>query len=178
VVLVGEEEKLSGNTAQAGCGEGTFCLGVLNAEITLSVNAENGGVPTVDIEVGRSAESFLLLTFGILVPRRSAHVPVGEPKFFCLGVLLLGVVDTVVRNEGFEAFVVVAGQPVDAETAERGTDCAEMFTIHIRFGGNVVDIVKIPGGGNWGGFGMSWSITTFWEKNFNHDSSTVNRRRY
>ena len=46
------------------------------------------------------------------------------------------------------------------------------------YGGNVVDIVKIPGGGNWGGFGMSWSITTFWKKNFNHDSSTVNRRRY
>ena len=52
VVLVGEEEKLSGNAAQAGGGEGTFCLGVLNAEITLPVNAENGRVPAVDIEVG------------------------------------------------------------------------------------------------------------------------------
>ena len=139
MVLVGEKEKLGGNAAQAGGGEGTFCLGVLNAEITLAVNAENGRVPTVDIEVGRGAEGLLLLTFGILVPRRGAHVPVGEPKFFSLGVLLLGVVDAVVRNEGFEAFVVVAGQPVDAETAERGTDGAEALAIHIRFGGNVVD---------------------------------------
>ncbi len=139
MVLVGEEEELGGNAAQTGCREGTFGLGILNAEIPLTVNAENGRVPAVDIEVGRSAEGLLLLTFGILVPGRGAHVPVGEPKFFSLGVLLLGVVDAVVRNEGFEAFVVVAGQPVDAETAERGADCTEALTIHIRFGGYIVD---------------------------------------
>ena len=103
------------------------------------MNAENGGVPTVDIEVGRGAEGLLLLTFGVFHPRSGAHVPVGEPKFFGLGVLLLGVVDAVVRNEGFEAFVVVAGQPVDTEAAERGADRTETFTIHIRLGGNVVD---------------------------------------
>ena len=44
-------------------------------------------------------------------------------------------------------------------------------------GGDLVYIGIIPGGGNWGGIGTSWSITNFWEKNFNHDSSTVNRRR-
>ena len=41
-------------------------------------------------------------------------------------------------------------------------------------------LVVNPGGGigvGWGGFGTPWSITNFWEKNFNHDSSTVNRRR-
>ena len=42
VVLVGEKEELGGNAAQTGCREGTFGLGVLNAEITLAVNAENG----------------------------------------------------------------------------------------------------------------------------------------
>ena len=43
-------------------------------------------------------------------------------------------------------------------------------------GGDLINAVTIPGGG-WGGFGTSWSITDFWKKNFNHDSSTVNRRR-
>lgn len=27
-----------------------------------------------------------------------------------------------------------------------------------------------------GGLGTPWSITNFWKKNFNHDSSTVHRR--
>ena len=44
-------------------------------------------------------------------------------------------------------------------------------------GGDLVYVGTIPGGGGWGGFGTPWSITNFWEKNFNHDSSTVNRRR-
>ncbi|MDN5026238.1 peptide pheromone VP1 [Streptococcus sp. SPS1] len=45
------------------------------------------------------------------------------------------------------------------------------------YGGDLVYAGTIPGGGGWGGFGTPWSITNFWEKNFNHDSSTVNRRR-
>ena len=46
-------------------------------------------------------------------------------------------------------------------------------------GGNVVDIVKIPGGGNWGGLGTSWSITNFWKKYFNDKpESDPDRRRY
>ena len=45
------------------------------------------------------------------------------------------------------------------------------------YGGDLVYVGTIPGGGGWGGFGTPWSITNFWEKNFNHDSSTVNRRR-
>ena len=44
------------------------------------------------------------------------------------------------------------------------------------YGGNLVYLGNIPSGA-WGGFGTPWSITNFWEKNFNHDSSTVNRRR-
>ena len=34
---------------------------------------------------------------------------------------------------------MVAGQPVDAETAERGADCTEALAIYIRFGGYIVD---------------------------------------
>ena len=44
------------------------------------------------------------------------------------------------------------------------------------YGGDLVYLCNIPSGA-WGGFGTPWSITNFWEKNFNHDSSTVNRRR-
>ena len=43
-------------------------------------------------------------------------------------------------------------------------------------GGDLVYLGNIPSGA-WGGFGTPWSITNFWEKYFNHDSSTVNRRR-
>ncbi|MDU1701029.1 MAG: peptide pheromone VP1 [Streptococcus mitis] len=44
------------------------------------------------------------------------------------------------------------------------------------YGGDLVYLGNIPSGA-WGGFGTPWSITNFWEKYFNHDSSTVNRRR-
>ena len=44
------------------------------------------------------------------------------------------------------------------------------------YGGDLAYLGNIPSGA-WGGFGTPWSITNFWEKNFNHDSSTVNRRR-
>ena len=50
---------------------------------------------------------------------------------------------------------------------------AELEKTH---GGDLVYVGNIPSGA-WGGFGTPWSITNFWEKNFNHDSSTVNRRR-
>ena len=44
------------------------------------------------------------------------------------------------------------------------------------YGGDLVYLGNIPSGA-WGGFGIPWSITNFWEKNFNHVSSTFNRRR-
>ena len=44
------------------------------------------------------------------------------------------------------------------------------------YGGDLVYLGNIPSVA-WGGFGTPWSITNFWEKYFNHDSSTVNRRR-
>ena len=42
----------------------------------------------------------------------------------------------------------------------------------VRGGYTVVN----PGGGIVVGWGTPWSITNFWKKYFNHDSSTVNRR--
>ena len=46
-------------------------------------------------------------------------------------------------------------------------------------GGDFVYNANIPGGGNWGGFGTSWSITDFWKKNFNFKpDSDPDRRRY
>ncbi len=46
------------------------------------------------------------------------------------------------------------------------------------YGGDLVYAAVIPGGGGWGGFGTPWSIIDHWKRNFDHDSSTVNRRRY
>ena len=49
------------------------------------------------------------------------------------------------------------------------------------YGGDLVNVANIPGGGNWGGWGglgTPWLIIDHWKRNFNHDSSTVNRRRY
>ena len=50
---------------------------------------------------------------------------------------------------------------------------AELEKVYV---GDLVYLGNIPSGA-WGGFGTPWSITNFWEKYFNHDSSTVNRRR-
>ena len=59
VVLVGEEEELGVESAHSGCGEGAFGLGVFNSEVSLSVDAEDGCVPFIDVEVGRSGEHLL-----------------------------------------------------------------------------------------------------------------------
>ncbi|EOB20989.1 hypothetical protein D061_08682 [Streptococcus pneumoniae 1488] len=46
---------------------------------------------------------------------------------------------------------------------------AELETVYGgEFGNNAV----IPAGA-WGGLGTSWSITNFWKKYFNHDSSLL-----
>ena len=108
MVLVGEEQKLGIEAAHTGCGECALGLGVFNAEVALAVDAKDGRVPTVHVEVGRGGKGFLHLLIGRLFPGRRAHVPVGEPKFFGFHVLLLGVVDAIVSNENLESFVVIA----------------------------------------------------------------------
>lgn len=50
------------------------------------------------------------------------------------------------------------------------------------YGGDLVNVANIPGGGNWGGWGglgTPWSITNFWQKYFNDKTdSDYDRRRY
>ena len=57
--------------------------------------------------------------------------------------MLLRVVDAVVGDESLEAAVVVAGKPVDAETAERGSYGSKTGGIDIRLAANVVDGTEI-----------------------------------
>ena len=75
----------------------------------------------------------------VFLPVRTAHIPVGEPFLFGLEVLHLEVEDAVVRDEGFEPFVVVPRQPIYAETAERGTDAPEVVFVHVRLGAELID---------------------------------------
>ena len=143
VVLVGEEEELGVESAHSGCGEGAFGLGVFNSEVTLSVDAEDGCVPFIDVEVRRSGEHLLHLSFRVFLPRRAAHVPVREPEFFGFDVLLLRVVDAVVGDERLESFVVVSGEPIDAVASETCADGAEAGAVNVGFSGEVVDGGKI-----------------------------------
>ena len=50
------------------------------------------------------------------------------------------------------------------------------------YGGDLVYVANIPGGGNWGGWGglgTPWSITNFWKKYFNDKpESDSDHRRY
>lgn len=55
MVFVGEQQQLGFYAAHAGRGKGAFGLGVLYAEIALSVDAEDGSIPTIHIEVGEVA---------------------------------------------------------------------------------------------------------------------------
>ena len=143
MVFVGEEEELGVEAAHAGCGEGALGLRVLNAEVALAVYAEDGGVPTVDKEVGRLGEDALHLSVGRAVPGSRAHVPVGEPHLFGFDVLLLGVVNAVVGDEALEALVVVAGQPVDAVTAEAGAHGTHAVAVGVGLAGQVVDGAEV-----------------------------------
>ncbi|WP_061419080.1 peptide pheromone VP1 [Streptococcus oralis] len=61
-----------------------------------------------------------------------------------------------------------------AETMELTEDELEKV-----YGGNLVYVANIPGGGNWGGLGTPRSITNFWKKYFNDKpDSNSDRRRY
>ena len=79
MVLVGEEEQLGRYATHAGDGEGALGLGVLDAEVLLSVDAEDGSVPTVDIQMRRGFEHLGTLALSVLVPGCLTHIPVGEP---------------------------------------------------------------------------------------------------
>ena len=80
----------------------------------------DGGVPTVDKEVGRVGIGVGGL--GVFLPVGAAEVPVGEPVLFGFEALLLEVEHAVVGEERLEAVIlVVACQPVYAVGTEGGT---------------------------------------------------------
>ena len=54
-------------SSHSGCGEGAFGLGVFNSEVSLSVDAEDGRVPFIDVEVRRSGEHLLHLSFRVFL---------------------------------------------------------------------------------------------------------------
>jgi hypothetical protein len=66
VVFVGEKKELRGNATEASSGKGAFSLGVFNAEVLLSVNAEDGRIPTIYVEVGRGFEDLCTVLFTTL----------------------------------------------------------------------------------------------------------------
>ena len=68
----------------------------------------------------------------VFVPIGAAEVPVCEPFLFGLQILHLEVEDTVVCDEGFEAPLMMAGYPIDAESAEGRADAAQMVFVHVR----------------------------------------------
>ena len=93
--------------------------------------------------MGRGLEHLGTLALSVLVPGCLTHIPVGEPEFLGFHVLLLGIEDTVVSNEGLEALVVVAGKPVNAISAEACTHGTKALGINPRLLGYVVDGRKV-----------------------------------
>ena len=143
MVFIGEKKELSRNTAEACCREGAFCLGIFNAEVLLTVNAEDGSVPTIYIEVRRSLKHLRTLAIRILIPRCLPHIPVGEPHFFGFNILLLCIEDTIVCNECLETLVVITCQPIYTITAETCTNGSESLCINPGFLAKVVDCRKV-----------------------------------
>ena len=107
------------------------------------MDAENGRIPAVNVEVRRGGIHLLHLSVGSLFPGSRTQVPVREPKFFGFDILLLRVVDAVVSNETLKALVVVTGQPVHTVTAKARTHCTHTFAVNVRFFGNIVDGAEV-----------------------------------
>ena len=89
--------------------------------------------------VGESA----LCDLVVFLPVCAAHVPVSEPFLFGLEVLHLHIENAVVRDEGFEAFVMMSGQPIDAESAEGSTDATEVLFVHIRLFAELINRCQV-----------------------------------
>ena len=118
------------------------------------MDAEDGRVPLVHVQVRAGGVGIGLLVVrhflrvvrigtDTFAPGSRTEIPVGEPHFFRLVVLLLRVEDAVVGDEAFETLVVVPGQVIDAVAAEAGPDAAEAVAVHIRFLAYVVDGTQV-----------------------------------
>ena len=72
-------------------------------------------------------------------PISATHIPVGEPFFFRFEILHFHVEDTIVRDERFEALVVVAGQPIYGESSEAGTHASQTVFVYVGFLADVIN---------------------------------------
>ena len=75
----------------------------------------------------------------VLLPVRTAHIPIGEPFLLGFEVLHLHVENPVVCDEGFEALVVVSCEPIDAESAEGSPYAAKVVAVDIGLAANLVN---------------------------------------
>ena len=139
MVLVGVEEKFGFDATHTGCVESAHALCCIDAVVLLAVDAEDGGIPFVDEAVWRVVVGALGVGRLVAVPKGVVVLPVGEPVLLGLGVHGFEVEGSVVRDEALEALVVVAGEVVDAEAAERGTYGTHAVAIDI--GQRVASIV-------------------------------------
>ena len=130
VVLVGEDEQLSINASHFGGVKGCECLVGKNAVVLLAVNAQNRSIPFIHKLVGTVGKC-TLGNFVVFLPVSAAHIPVGEPFLLGLQVLHLHIEDTIVGDKGLEAFVVMTGYPIDAETAERRANATQAILIYV-----------------------------------------------
>ena len=104
------------------------------------MDAQNGGVPLVHEAVGRVGVGLAGVGGLVFVPEGIVVLPVGEPVLLGLRVHSLEVEGAVVGDEALEALVVVAGQVVHAEAAERGTHGTQAVFVYIRqVVGGIVD---------------------------------------
>ena len=134
VVLIGIEEEFSLDATHTGSIEGTHALCGIDAVVFLAVDAEDRSVPLVDEEMWGIAVGAVGIGGAVFVPVSIVVLPVGEPVLLSLGVHGFEVEGTVVGDEALEALVVVAGEVVDAESAEGGSDTAEAVAVDIGQG--------------------------------------------
>ena len=142
MILIGEDEQFSRYPSHLGGVERGHRLVGQNAVVFLAVDTENRRVPLID-ELMRAVGKCALGNRIVFLPVRTAHVPVGEPFLFGLEVLHLQVEDTIVCDERFEATVMMPGQPIDAEPAERGSYATQVVFVHVRLGAELVNRCQI-----------------------------------
>ena len=138
VVFIGIQQEFGRNAAQDGRVERCHALGSHDTVVEFPVDNQDRRIPFF-YELMRGVGEGALRHFVRLVPVRAAHVPVGEPEFLGFGVLLFHVEHPVVGDESLEAFVVVAGQPIDRECPVAGTDAAQLVLVDVRFLADGID---------------------------------------
>ena len=118
VVFVRIDKQFGRNATHHGCIEGGHCLVGKDAEVLLSVDAEDRVSHLSTKRCGELAKCVYSRSV-VLFPISAAHIPVGKP-FLRFQILHFHVEDTVVRGNALEAFVMVSGKPIYGEASEAG----------------------------------------------------------